>query len=571
MSFNETRFRPQVAYLSMGAYFESYLPTYSGGLEVLAGDTLRSCADLRIPIVGVIQASSDGYFRQKLDDNGVQLAEPVYWAPHKTLHRITEYVTIKHKGRDLRVGAELYEIMGETEFKVPVFLLDTNFDENFHSGNEDDRAITGMLYHASAEQRVAQENVLGQGGVKLTRKLGYDSINTFHMNEGHTCFATLELLAEKGYNDDRVRESCVFTTHTPVPAGQSVWDYDLVKRVVGNDFLPWHIQKLAGESRFNTTRLAMNLSRYTNAVSKRHAAACEAMDVFRGKRIPYITNGIHPKTWAVPPIAVLYDNNLKYWTIEPTVLEDSIDKIPHQELLNAKNQAKRYLIGFINATNPVKFDIDTLTIVWARRFTAYKRPLLIFRDIDRLYKLAEKNEGIQILFAGKSHPADNEGKRLIQQVNQIAKKLSGAVNCTFIEGYDAKTARRLLGGADIWLNTPRRPLEASGTSGMKAALNACLNLSTYDGWVVEGHEMDPESVWIIGPRTEQSKTNSNFDEDDRTDAESLYESLEQILEIYYHDKEELARRMAHSIRLVSHFNTHRMVREYATKAWNVAL
>lgn len=567
MGFDYKKFRPDVAYFSMGAYFESFMPTYSGGLEVLAGDTFRSCADLRIPLVGVIQASSNGYFRQTIDENGAQIAQPVYWAPHKTLHRIPEHVTIKHKRRDLRVGAEIYEIVGETEFKLPVFLLDTNFDAN----HEDDKVITGMLYDASPEQRIAQENVLGQAGVKLINEIGYDSINTFHMNEGHACFAALELLAEKGYDDTHVKDHCVFTTHTPVPAGHSVWGYELLRRIVGNDFLPWHIHKLAGEGNFNTTKLALNLSRYTNAVSKRHAAVCEAMDVFQGRRIPYITNGIHPKTWAVPPMAGLYDNNLKHWKIDPKVFEDAIESIPPQEIISAKNRAKRYLIGFINTTNPVKFDLDVLTIVWARRFTSYKRPLLIFRDIDRLNSLAEEYGGIQILFAGKSHPADEEGKKLIQQVNQTAKSLKDNVSCAFIEGYDAKTARRLLGGADVWLNTPRRPLEASGTSGMKAALNACLNLSTYDGWSVEAYEMDPESVWIVGPKSDQVRVNPGADEEDRVDAESLYDSLEQILEIFYNNKEELARRIAHSIRLVSHFNTHRMVQEYAAKAWNIAM
>lgn len=241
MQLNFKNFNPELAYLSMGAFLEPYLPTYSGGLEILAGDTLRSCADLRIPAIGIIQASNAGYFRQKLNREGWQIEEPIHWNPKKTLGRINERVIIQNKGRELYVGASPYIINGETGFKLPVFLLDTDFEEN----REEDRAITGMLYDNDPDHRIAQENVLGNGGVKLTKKLGFDSIHTFHINEGHAAFSTLSLY-EEGYNEKEIKDLCVLTTHTPVAAGHDKWDYDTAYYVV-EKLLPKNIKELAGE------------------------------------------------------------------------------------------------------------------------------------------------------------------------------------------------------------------------------------------------------------------------------------------------------------------------------------
>lgn len=557
--------KPRIAYLSMGAYLESYLPTYSGGLEVLAGDILRSCADRRIPIAGIIQASSSGYFRQGIDENGWQQEVPIHWTPQKTLPRIPETVTIEYRGQKLTVGAERYDITGSTGFKVPVYLLDTHFDAN----DESMQGITGMLYDADPERRLAQENVLGQAGVKLMAKLGYEDF-LIHMNEGHAALGPLQLISGEGLSIDEVRKRSIFTTHTPVPAGHDVFDYELAGNVTGGKFLSEKIKELAGQDRLNMTRLALSLSGYINAVSLRHADVCRAMDIFSGKQIDYITNGIHPETWAVPPMMDFFDDYLHNWRFEPAVFERARNRIPLDALTQAKEMAKRYLLGFINSEFNVSFDQDVLTIVWARRFTGYKRPLLLFRDLDWLHQLAEKHGRIQIIFSGKAHPSDHRGKELIQQVIRYSHELNNNVRCAFVPGYNTKIARRLLGGADVWLNTPRRPLEASGTSGMKAALNGSLNLSSYDGWVVEGHELAPEAIWLAGPQTEQVVPENDKNETDAADAAVMYDNLEELISLYYRNPAELARRRAQALSLTAFFNTDRCVREYADKAWRLS-
>ncbi len=565
MPFQASKKKPRIAYLSMGAYLESYLPTYSGGLEVLAGDILRSCADRRIPIIGIIQASSSGYFRQGIDENGWQQEVPVHWTPQKTLPRIPETVTINHHGRSLTVGAERYDITGSTGFKVPVYLLDTHFADN----DESNWNITGMLYDADPGRRLAQENVLGQAGIKLMKRLGYEDF-LIHMNEGHAALGPHQLMAGDGLSLSEVRSRSVFTTHTPVPAGHDVFDYTLAENVIGSGFLSGKIKELAGRDNLNMTRLALFLSGYVNAVSRRHADVCRGMDIFSGQKIDYITNGIHPESWAVPPMMDFFDNYLPNWRFEPAVFERARNMISLDALVQAKEMAKRYLLGFLNSELNVAFDQDVFTIVWARRFTGYKRPLLLFRDLERLHKLAEKHGRIQVVFSGKAHPSDHHGKELIQQVIRYSRELQNNLRCAFVPGYNTKIARRLLGGADVWLNTPRRPLEASGTSGMKAALNGCLNLSSYDGWVVEGCELAPGAIWLVGPQTKQIVPESDREATDTTDAAAMYDNLEELIGLYYRNPGELVRRRAEAISLIAYFNTDRCVREYADKAWRLS-
>ncbi len=557
--------KPRIVYLSMGAYLESYLPTYSGGLEVLAGDILRSCADRRIPIAGVIQASSSGYFRQGIDENGWQQEVPVHWAPQKTLPRMPETVTIEYHGRKLKVGAELYSVTGATGFRVPVYLLDTHFESN----DEDMRHITGMLYDADVERRLAQESVLGRAGIKLMNRLGSGEF-LLHMNEGHAALGPVQLMEGNGLTLQDVRKRTVFTTHTPVPAGHDVFDYGLAQNLLGNSFLSDKIKGLAGRDHMNMTRLAISTSGYINAVSRRHAEVCRAMDIFSGCKVDYLTNGIHPDTWAAPPVRDFFNDYLPNWRFEPAVFERARHSIPLDALAEAKEMAKRYLVGFLNSELNVEFDQDVFTIVWARRFTAYKRPLLFFRDLDKLHQLAEKHGRIQIIFSGKAHPNDHHGKELIQQVIRNSRELKNNVRCAFIPGYNTKIARRLLGGADVWLNTPRRPLEASGTSGMKAALNGTLNLSSYDGWIVEGLDMAPDSIWLVGPQSDQVVPVNDREKDDAEDSQRMYESLEDLLILYYHYPKEMIRRRARAVSLASWFNTDRLVREYADKAWHLS-
>jgi starch phosphorylase len=558
MSNHSKDFKPLFAYLGMGAFLgDPYIPTYSGGLEILGGDILRSYADLRIPVVAAIQASNSGYFRQYINEHGWQIEKPIHWEALTTLGRIDKEVIIRNEGRDLHVTASPYNIVGETDFSIPVYLLNTQLPEN----NPEDREITGMLYDANSKYRISQENVLGQGGVKILRELGYD-IPIYHMNEGHAAFATIELLNYFG-DESEVKKRCVFTTHTPVEAGHDRWDYGVAGYILGH-FLPRNIAKFAGDDKLNMTKLALSLSRKVNAVSRRHMEVCREMDVFKGKDIDYVTNGIHPRTWASEPMQKMFDSNFKYWSLDPRILED-LNHVSDDEVLEAKNSAKRHLIGYVNAYYPVKFRQDHLTLVWARRFTEYKRPDLLLRDEAKLNRIAEKYGPIQIIYSGKSHPADEGGKRLIQKIYQNSKGSNKIIKKIFIEDYNTDIAKMLTGGADVWLNNPRRPLEACGTSGMKAALNGCINLSVYDGWVVEGYEMNPGGIFLVGPKADQTSVNPDFYKDDETDANGLYESLEQIADIHYNHKNELPKMMKESISLISYFNTHRMAKEYADK------
>jgi len=308
-----------------------------------------------------------------------------------------------------------------------------------------------------------------------------------------------------------------------------------------------------------------------NAVSRKHAEVCRSMDIFKGFDIDYITNGVHPSTWTGRAMADLYDDHFREWRLDPRGLEGVIDHVPDHEILDAKEKGKRHLIGWINAHYPVKFEQNAITIVWARRFAAYKRPDLILREevMETIYSLADKYGKLQILFAGKPHPMDGPGNAILQKVVTSSHKYNSKIKCMFIEGYDTKISKRLLAGADLWLNNPRRPLEASGTSGMKALFNGTLNLSTFDGWVIEGHEIDPKAMFIVGPKLEQVKTNPNAADDDKEDALGLKDSLTEAATIYYTSPQGWAERIKRSIRLAPYFGTGRVVGNLGHKAWDL--
>jgi starch phosphorylase len=569
MDFKLEGYRPDVILFSMGAYLQRYMPTACGGLEMLEGDTIRSMADQRIKGLAVIQASTNGYFRQRIDDEGWQHEEPIHWSPQNTLPRLDQTVQLDFYDHKLTVGAELYVVRGQTGVRFPVLLLDTDIEPN----SPTDRGITGMLYDHNQGTRIAQEYVLGYGGAALLQELGIDA-RTYQMNEGHPAFLALQL-KNRGMSDDDIRSRCALTTHTPLDTAHERWDYGLIKSIMGTT-LPDNIRDMAGGDKLEMTRLAGYFSKYMNAVAEKHARVCDAMGVFQylrnGKPMDHITNGIHPLTWATPHIAQLLDSHTAYkWRLQPEMIGQVASRIPLEEMLEAKADAKMDLIGQLNLYNPVKYDADAFTMVWARRLTDYKRPWLLFRDIDRLHELAEKHGPIQILFAGKAHPNDNKGKQTLRYIWKTCQTLGNKVKADFLENYDPSLARLLLGGSDVWLNTPRRPQEASGTSGMKSSLNLGVNLSVWDGWVPEGYAMDPKGIFIIRPKSDQVTVSADQSREDQEDLASLFEGLDELLGIYYSEEYRKntawAEVMAHSLGLVSYFNTDRMVREYSQKIW----
>jgi len=384
----------KIAYFSMEIALRNDLPTYSGGLGVLAGDTIKSFADLNFPVVAMTMIYKKGYFIQRLSDKGEQKQESVLWDPEDILRKLPQKVSVKIENREVVVGVWEYLQTG-VEGTVPVYFLDTDLEEN----DPRDREISYQLYGGEKYMRLCQELVLGIGGIKMLRALGYQNFDTYHMNEGHAAFLTLELLAENEWKDERVRELCMFTTHTPVPAGHDRFDYDLAYSVAG-DQLPWHIKEIAGFDELNMTILALNLSRYTNAVSKKHGEVSSNM--FEDYQIDSITNGVHPGTWVSKPLSALFDKYISEWHSDPEASFNRAEGIPLKELESAHNKAKMELIQYIKDHKNIKFEENILTIGFARRAATYKRADLLFTDINRLIKIADGK--IQFVFAGKAHP-----------------------------------------------------------------------------------------------------------------------------------------------------------------------
>lgn len=555
------RQEPSVAYFSMELALRQELPTYSGGLGVLAGDVVRTAADLGLPFLAITQLSRKGYLRQRLDDDGTQHDEPSPWNPADHLELLPVRATVTIQGRPVIVqvwGCECASVVGRP---VPVLFVDTDLPEN----HPDDRPITAALYGGDLAYRLKQEIVLGIGGARILRALDLP-IRKYHINEGHSALIALELLSQSKAEDldarlREVREVCVFTTHTPVEAGQDRFSYVLVQEILG-EMVPAHVlRRLGGEAELNMTLLALNTSGYVNGVAERHREVSAAL--FPRHVIHAITNGVHSHTWTSPSFQRLFDAYIPGWAAEPLLLA-RVDAIPDFKILQAHLEAKRALIELVRTESGVDLDEVALTIGFARRFTRYKRPGLIFSDMDRLRRLTERGP-IQIVFAGKAHPRDDEGKSLIRDVFRAKSSLAGDIRIAYLPDYDLEMAKKLVAGVDVWLNTPEVPLEASGTSGMKAAHNGVINFSVLDGWWIEGH-LEGVTGWSIGPSPKEKGEPAARRQ---REIDDLYGKLEYvILPTYYQRPGEWVRMMKESIDdLASYFNSHRMLRRYVTDAY----
>jgi starch phosphorylase len=510
--------------------------------------------------VAVTLVHREGYFRQKLDEGNRQQEFPDDWKPEDRLRLLPERISVEIEGRAVLVQAWSYRITGMTGYDVPIVMLDTDIEEN----SEYDREITDSLYGGDKRYRLAQEVVLGIGGRRMLKELGYHRLNRFHMNEGHSSLLALELLRERGPDEhsqwdiDAVRRMCVFTTHTPVPAGHDRFPYDLVSKVLG-DFVPMELlRQVGGEEGLNMTRLALRLSRYVNGVAKLHGKLSEEM--FPGYHIDSITNGVHAATWVGENLVSLFDKYMLGWSNDPSSLRYAL-AIPKDEIWRAHRDAKAKLISFVNETTGSDLGVEPLTIGFARRATAYKRPGLVLFDKERLARISSDIGNIQILFAGKAHPMDEEGKALISEVIADLSTLHDRVEAVYLEDYDTLLAKMLVSGVDLWLNTPKKPHEASGTSGMKAALNGVPSLSIADGWWIEGC-IEGVTGWAIGSPTEKESV-------DADNAASLYHKLEEVIvPMYYRDLDRWTDIMRHCIAINgSFFNTHRMVQQYVLNAY----
>ncbi len=591
-----SRASARVAYFSMEIALDAALPTYSGGLGVLAGDFLRSAADLELPVVAVTLAYRGGYFRQQVDEHGHQVEFPEVWEPTELLTQVDPRIGIEIRGRPVAVGAWRLLITGVSGGQVPVLFLHTDLAENA----PEDRDITDHLYGGDAEHRLVQEIVLGIGGVSMLRELGYEHLERFHMNEGHAALLTLRLLesempvggtAPASEQIEAVRARCVFTTHTPVAAGHDRFSADLVRETLGEQqaSVLRHLGLLDGEE-LNMTMLGSALSGYVNAVSLRHAQVTRAM--LPAVDVASITNGVHVAHWASPSMAALFDEHLAGWRTDSTALRYAVG-IPLEAVRTAHRSSKRALLAVLAARGYGEADESGLTIGLARRVTRYKRTLLLLSDPDRLVSIAERHGPLQIVSSGKAHPHDAAGKEAVAALVAAGARFGKLVRVVFLENYDIELAALLCAGCDLWLNTPQRPLEASGTSGMKAAVNGVPSLSILDGWWLEGC-FEGLTGWAIGnpenweeglhtdggglaPRLEQGSEDIEAAEAAaahaaKADADDLYEKLDEVVAPTFFSDEAAylrARRAAISLN-GSFFSTDRMVREYATRAYRLS-
>jgi len=558
---------PKIAYFSMEIGVHNDIPSYSGGLGVLAGDTIRSGADLKLPMVAITLLSKKGYFTQDIDKTGWQIEHPAEWEPSRYMQLLPQKVVVQVEGREVSVQAWLYNVVSLTGGIIPVFFLDTDISDNA----KEDREITSSLYGGDKTYRLKQEIILGLGGVRILHEMGFE-IRKYHMNEGHASFLTLELLNkfkkpiedvwdEKLVWDKKsVKNLCVFTTHTPVEAGHDKFPYDLVSRVMGEIIPISVLQELAGRDLLNMTMLALNLSRYINGVAKKHGQVSQSM--FPGYEIHAITNGVHSFTWTCDSFKKLYDEYLPGWANEPELFV-RVGRIPDEKLWDAHLEAKRHLFTFVKEQTGMDLSEDILTIGFARRATAYKRAHLLFRDMERLERIGAGK--IQLIYAGKAHPNDEPGKKLIQNIFGYKERFKDKIKIVYLKNYNMEAALKIVSGVDIWMNTPLRPLEASGTSGMKATHNGVMNFSVLDGWWIEGH-IEGFTGWSIGPAPQELTPGSDAD---IRDSEDLYNKLENvIIPMYYNDRHTWIRMMQNAIgKNAYYFNSHRMMRRYVTEAY----
>jgi len=552
-----------VAYFSMEIALDPSLPTYSGGLGVLAGDTLRSAADTAADMVAVSLVHRRGYFQQHLDATGQQTESDVPWTPEATLPSAGDTITLHMQNRDIKVCAWRFDVVGVAGHVIPVFLLDTDIE-----GNDPwDRHLTDHLYGGDTHYRLCQETVLGLGGLKILDALGCKP-EVYHMNEGHASLLAIGLLEERvggaglrtasDADAEAVRQQCVFTTHTPVPAGHDQFGLDQMFQVLGQERAET-IQRFGclHNNLMNMTYIALRFARFVNGVAMQHGKVSQVM--FPGHKISAITNGVHAATWMAPSMQELLDREVPAWRHDNAYFRSVYGIVPEQ-IATCHRVSKQRLLASVaqrSSESGPQFDPAILTLGFARRVATYKRASLLFTDPERLVKIAEAIGGLQILFAGKAHPADLAGKELIRGVFEQAAHLNSAsLKILYLENYDWELGGLLTQGVDVWVNTPRRPYEASGTSGMKAAMNGVPSLSVLDGWWIEGC-----AEGVTGWAIEDGETEA-------AESASLYEKLEHAIAPLYAKPAEWAKMQQHCVAMNgSFFNTHRMLHQYVTNAY----
>lgn len=551
-----------IAYFVMECAVDSKIPTYSGGLGILAGDTLQSFADLEVPAVCITLLWKNGFTNQSLSGNGTQFDSIQEWDIEKYMQPTNIKITIPLGGKDITITAYKYTIestKGDNE--IDAYFLTPDVPEN----DAETRKICDRLYIGEGLIRLKQEIILGIGGYEMLKKIKYKPF-LYHINESHSAFLIAGLMKDiKDLN--KVKSRVVFTTHTPIPAAFDKFKMkniaDMLNRYCDKQvFYDIYREKLNDNDEINLSWLAIRNAKNVVAVSRKHKFVSES--IFQGYKLKYVTNGIHHVKWTSSNHKMLYSKYINGWEDDPNLLRGAAC-IPDSEFARAHMLSKETLIETINSETDASFTTENFTIAMAKRVTRYKRNNLILLEPDKLIEIAEKKGGIQIVFAGKAHPADIDGKSMIKSIHDSAKYISSKtkkVKIAFLENYNIHMANIILAGVDLWLNNPTRPLEASGTSGIKASLNGVPNFSVLDGWWLEAC-MEGINGWGIGPKSAWTDLSHSSDMQDLND---IYGKLEfNILDLYYKNFSFYLKIMKMAVATIApHFNTNRMVSEYVT-------
>jgi glycogen phosphorylase len=536
------------AYFSMEIGFDPRIPNYAGGLGILAGDTVKAALDLNYTMVAVTLLYKNGYFKQHLDQNGSQSELPDIW-DYKNILTKTDTVTKIYIGSE-PVDIQIWKYaLKNTTHEVPIYFLDVDLESN----SEFIRSLSSQLY--PTKNQLYQEVVLGIGGVQALYDLGYPTFTNYHLNETHASLVTLGLFEKLG-EPKEVKKHICFTTHTPLIGGHEKWSKSQLKSVLETKYLHLIPAKLWEEDKLNMAKLCLEFSKYSNGVAIKHELVSQKM--YPEYTIKSVTNGIHSSSWTSIHLQKVFDTHIPDWRVWAYNLRGVL-AIDDQEILDTHTLAKKDLFDRIREYRS-DFDPKIFTMGFARRAATYKRHNFIFSDLSRLEEIAKKHGGIQFVFAGKAYPTDTEGKNLIQHLHDLAQKTTANIRIVFIPDYDMELGKLITNGVDLWLNTPLSPLEASGTSGMKAALNGVPNFSILDGWWIEGC-IEGITGWAIGEVCEGDYCTPN-------ELSTLYQKLDETILPAFKETSQWAKIMKQSIAINgSYFNTHRMLMEYITEAY----
>ncbi len=543
--------QPKVAYFSMEIGIDDSIKSYAGGLGILAGDTLKTATDMEVSMTGITILYKNGYFKQELTETGEQIESADKWDFEKLLTNTGVKFEIPLRSDKIIVEIWKYNISGVTGFTNSILFLNTDITEN----SEDNKYVSFNLYAPFQNTRLKQEVVLGIGGVMALEALGLGVQDVYHLNESHAAFGIVALQDILGSKEE-AKKRVIFTTHTPAEHGHTIHSKAELNGILSEKHFAYLSEDFENDS-LHLTKFSINRSKFSNAVASKHSEVSTKMF---NHPIPGITNGIHVSTWAGTATAALFDSRIPTWRTIPEDLQKA-EAITGDRIIVMHDENKAELFEYIKDNCNLKLDPDIFTLGFARRVDGYKRSGFLFYDLERLKYIAEQFGGLQVIFSGKAYFDYRDGEDHIAYVVKLSKEDHGKLKIVYIPNYNMEVSQLMVQGADVWLNNPVKPLEASGTSGMKASLNGVPNLSTVDGWWAEGLK-EGVTGWAIG---------NSYQNDEQTELNDMYSKLENIiLPTFYTKKREWAHVMRSSIAYnASYFNTHRMLREYISKGYNL--